>query len=111
MIAAERTVQGQSRLKHRFYLTSLPPDAPRLNAAIRQHWRVENSLHWCMDVIFGDDAMRARLGNAAHNFAVLRHIALNLLRLDPTQRKASLKVKRLLAASTDDYRAQLLGLV
>lgn len=64
-----------------------------------------------MDVIFGDDAMRARLGNAAHNFAVLRHIALNLLRLDPAQRKASLKVKRLLAASTDDYRAQLLGLV
>ena len=54
--------------------------------------------------------MRARLGNAAHNFAVLRHIGLNLLRLDPTQRKASLKVKRLLAASTDDYRAQLLGL-
>ncbi len=111
VIASERTVRGKTSLEHRFYITSLPPEAPRLNAAVRQHWRVENSLHWCMDVIFGDDAMRARLGNAAHNFAVLRHIALNLLRLDPAQRKASLKVKRLLAASTDDYRAQLLGLV
>lgn len=111
VIAAERTVQGKSSLEHRFYITSLAPDAHRLNAAIRQHWRVENSLHWCMDVVFGDDAMRAHLGNAAHNLALLRHIALNLLRLDSTQRKASLKVKRLLAASTDDYRAQLLGLV
>jgi hypothetical protein len=64
-----------------------------------------------MDVIFGDDAMRARSGrHSAHNFAVLRHIALNLLCLDPSCRKASLKVKRLLAASSDDYRAQLLGL-
>lgn len=110
VIASMRTIQGKTSVEHRFYITSLPADAPRLNAAIRQHWRVENSLHWCMDVIFGDDAMRARLGNAAHNFAVLRHIGLNLLRLDPAQRKASLKVKRLLAASTDDYRAQLLGL-
>ncbi len=55
--------------------------------------------------------MRASLGHAAHNSAVLRHIALNLLQIDPTKRKASLKVQRLLAASTDDYRAQLLGLV
>jgi predicted transposase YbfD/YdcC len=111
VIASRRTVQGKTSVEHRFYITSLPADARRLNAAIRQHWRVENSLHWCMDVIFGDDAMRASLGNAAHNLAVLRHIALNLLRLDPTQRKASLKVKRLLAASIDDYRAHLLGLV
>jgi hypothetical protein len=64
-----------------------------------------------MDVSFGDDAMRTRLGNSAHNFVVLRHIALNRLRLDPARRKASLKVRRLIAASSDDYLPQLLDLV
>ncbi|MDR1613681.1 MAG: ISAs1 family transposase, partial [Planctomycetota bacterium] len=89
----------------------LPPDAARLNQATRQHWRVENSLHWCMDVVFGDDQMRLRTGHAAHNFAVTRHFALNRIRLDPVKRKGGLKVRRLIAATSDSYRAQLLGLV
>lgn len=54
--------------------------------------------------------MRARTGQAAHNFAVLRHFALNLICLAPVQRKGGLKVKRLIATTSDNYRAQLLGL-
>jgi len=54
--------------------------------------------------------MRARTGHAAHNLAVLRHITLNLIRLDPTPRKGSIKARRLIAATSDSYRAQLLGL-
>jgi len=111
VIASERTLKGKTTLEHRFYISSLPADAARLNRAVRQHWRVENSLHWCMDVVFGDDQMRARTGNAAHNFAVMRHFALNLIRLDPFKRKGGLKVRRLIAATSDAYRAQLLGLV
>jgi hypothetical protein len=54
--------------------------------------------------------MRARTGHAAHNFAVLRHITLNLIRLAPVKRKDGLKVRRLIAATSDNYHAQLLGL-
>ena len=111
VIASERTIKGKTTLEHRFYISTLPADAVRLNRAVRQHWRVENSLHWCMDMVFGDDHMRARTGNAAHNFAVMRHFALNLIRLDPVKRKGGLKVRRLIAATSDSYRAQLLGLV
>ena len=111
IIASERTIRGKTTLEHRFYISSLPADAARLNRSIRQHWRVENSLHWCMDVIFGDDQMRARTQHAAHNFAIMRHFALNLIRLDPVTRKGGLKVRRLIAATSDSYRAQLLGLV
>ena len=111
VIVSERTIKGKTTREHRLYISSLPADAARLNQAVRQHWRVENSLHWCMDVVFGDDQMRARTGHAAHNFAVMRHIALNLIRLDPVKRKGGLKVRRLIAATSDAYRAELLGLV
>ncbi|MEF8718264.1 MAG: ISAs1 family transposase [Candidatus Accumulibacter necessarius] len=78
---------------------------------VRQHWRVENSLHWCMDVVFGDDQMRARTDHAAHNLAVVRQFVLNLIRLSPVKRKGGLKVQRLIAATSDTFRAELLGLV
>jgi predicted transposase YbfD/YdcC len=81
-----------------------------MNRVVRQHWRVENSLHWCMDVVFGDDPMRARTDHAAHNLAVLRQLVLNLIRLSPVKRKGGLKVQRLIAATSDSFRAQLLGL-
>ena len=64
-----------------------------------------------MDVAFADDQMRARTGHAAHNLAVLKHITLNLIRLAPVQRKGGIKARRLIAATSDLYRAQLLGLV
>lgn len=111
VIVSEQTRQGKTTTEHRYYLSSLPPDAARLNRTVRQHWRVENSLHWCMDVVFGDDQMRARTDNAAHNFAVLRHFVLNLIRLAPVKRKGGIKVQRLIAATSDAFRAQLLGLV
>ena len=111
VIASERTIKDKTTRELRFYISSLPPDAARLNRSIRQHWRIENSLHWCMDVVFGDDRMRARTDNAAHNLAVMRHFALNLLRLTPSKRKGGLKVQRLIAATSDSYRAQLLGLL
>lgn len=111
VIESERCINGKTSLERRFYISSLPADAQRLARAVRAHWAVENSLHWCMDVVFADDQMRARTGHAAHNLAVLRHITLNLIRLDPFPRKGGIKARRLIAATSDRYRAQLLGLV
>ncbi len=110
VIESQRWINGKSSVEYRFYLSSRPPDAERLIHAIRAHWRVENCLHWCMDVVFADDQMRARTGHAAHNLAVLKHITLNLIRLDPTPRKGGIKARRLIAATSDRYRAQILGL-
>jgi len=110
VIESQREIKGKTTLEHRYYLSSLAPDAARFLGAIRAHWRIENCLHWCMDVAFADDQMRARTGHAAHNLAVLKHITLNLIRLDPTPRKGGIKARRLIAATSDNYRAHLLGL-
>jgi predicted transposase YbfD/YdcC len=111
VLESERTISDQTTRQQRFYLSSLAPDAPRIARIIRSHWAIENRLHWCMDVCFNDDQMRARTKAAAHNLAVLKHITLNLIRLDPVKRKGGVKARRLIAATSDLYRAQLLGLV
>ena len=69
---------------------------------------IENRLHWCLDVQFNEDQSTVRTGYAAHNFAIVRHVVLNLIRLNTT-RKGSIKTKRLLAATSDTFRAELLG--
>ena len=71
---------------------------------------VENRLHWCMDVAFADDQMRVRTKHAAHNLAILKHITLNLIRLDPIKRQGGIKARRFIAATSDSYREHLLGL-
>lgn len=110
VIESQRTIKGKTSIEQRLYISSLAPDAARISAAIRSHWAVENRLHWCMDVAFADDQMRARAGHAAHNLAVLKHITLNLIRLDPIKRKGGIKARRFIAATSDSYRAHLLGL-
>jgi predicted transposase YbfD/YdcC len=110
VIESERSIQGTTTLEQRFYISSLAPDAERISHAVRAHWAIENRLHWCMDVVFNDDQMRARTGHAAHNLVTLKHITLNLIRLDLMKRKGGIKARRLIAATSDEYRAHLLGL-
>ena len=110
VIDSERSIQDKTTRERRIYISSLAPEAQRIGQAVRAHWSIENRLHWCMDVIFQDDQMRARTGHAAHNLAVLKHITLNLIRLDPVKRKGGIKARRLIAATSDAYRAELLGL-
>ena len=110
VLESERTIGDKTTCERRLYISSLAPDAQRISHAIRSHWAVENRLHWCMDVSFNDDQMRARTKAAAHNLAVLKHITLNLIRLDPIKRKGGVKARRLIAATSDSYRAELLGL-
>jgi predicted transposase YbfD/YdcC len=105
-----RGIPGRGRVKAeiRHYLSSakLPPEA--LAAAIRSHWRVENGLHWVLDVGFREDASRVRERNAARNLALLRKIALNLARADASL-KASLKGKRKYAGWDDTFMATLMA--
>jgi predicted transposase YbfD/YdcC len=100
--------RGKVRAEIRHYLSSarLPPE--RLAAAIRDHWRVENGLHWVLDVVFREDASRVRDRNAARNLALLRKIALNLARADHSL-KASLKGKRKYAGWDDAFMATLIA--
>jgi hypothetical protein len=86
----------------------MAPDAEKFMRAVRSHWEIENRLHWCLDVQFGDDYARARSCHVAHNLALVRHIALNLIRLN-TSVKSCIKTKRRLAATSDEFRATLLG--
>jgi predicted transposase YbfD/YdcC len=90
----------------RHLLSSAEPDAVRLGRAVRDHWRVENGLHWVLDVV-AEDACRVRERRAARNLACLRRIALHLARADHA-RKASLRRKRKQAAWDDAYMAQLI---
>jgi predicted transposase YbfD/YdcC len=100
--------RGKVAAEVRHYLSSaaLPPEA--LAAAVRSHWRVENGLHWVLDVTFREDASRVRERNAARNLALLRRIALNLARADRSL-KASLKGKRKYAGWDDIFMATLIA--
>ena len=90
-----------------YYISSLPNDAAKLLSATRSHWAVENQLHWVLDVIFREDDSRIRIGNGAENMAVLRHISLNILKLDPS--KGSIRVKRYRAALNTSFLETLLA--
>jgi predicted transposase YbfD/YdcC len=99
---------GKTETEIRYYITSLEPDATRLNCSIRQHWGIENKLHWVLDVGFGEDLDRKRAGHAAQNYSVLNRIALNLLKQDKTS-KRGIHGKRLKAGWDNDYLLHLLG--
>ena len=109
-IQAERyhKATGKTERESRYYITSLPPDAARLNSAIRQHWGIENKLHWVLDVAFHEDDSRKRAGNAAQNFSLISRIALNLLKQNKTSQLGT-KSKRLKAGWDNDYLLHLLG--
>jgi len=102
-------VSGKIEREIRYYITSLRPDAARLNAVIRQHWGIENKLHWVLDVGFGEDLDRKRTGHAAQNFSLLNRIALNLLRRETTFKRGIIG-KRLKAAWNHPYLLKLLGI-
>jgi predicted transposase YbfD/YdcC len=106
MIQRQRQLTDRLQSETVYYLSSLPADAARLLEVSRSHWAVENAFHWTLDVIFAEDASRVRLDDAPENFAVLRHIALNLLKRHPA--KLSLNRKRFRAALNDSFLLALL---
>src|SRR5208283_1434959 len=91
-----------------YYLFSTPLSAVRGGEVVRSHWGVENRLHWCLDVVMNEDAARNRMDNGPHNLAVLRHMALNVMRKEES--KTSLRGKFKKAAWNQDYLVKLLAL-
>lgn len=106
MVLSTRETDTGKSTERRFYIASLPADAEKLGAAIRQHWGVENSLHWVLDVNFRDDDCRIRKKNAPANFTAVKRATLNALRKAPG--KDSLKSKRLIAAWDEEFLAKTL---
>ena len=90
-----------------YYLLSAPVSAERFGQIARSHWAVENSLHWCLDVIMNEDNARNRLDNGPYNLAILRHMALNLIRKEPSKGSLRVKIKR--AGWKDAYLAKVLA--
>ena len=105
----ELIASATASIERRYYISSLPAKAGSLSRHVRAHWGIENSMHWVLDVAFREDDCRIRNGEAAQNFAVLRRIALNLLKNDKTA-KLGVANKRLKAGWNVDYLAKLLGL-
>ena len=98
---------GKSSDEVRYFLSSLPARVKRLAGAVRQHWGIENGLHWVLDVAFQEDRMRQRDRNGVENLALLNRLAVSLLRQDKTI-KGGVKCKRKAAGWDDNYLLHLL---
>ena len=107
-VIAQPEHNEKTTVKSRYYISSLPADADQLLAAIRTHWSIENSCHWVLDVAFDEDRCRIRKNNGSQNFAILRRIALNLLKGEPTA-KVGVATKRLKAAWDTQYLTTVLS--
>jgi predicted transposase YbfD/YdcC len=108
MISRRRIICNEETVKLRFYISSLPANAKRILTATRQHWSIENNLHWVLDVAFNEDRSRVRKDHAPANLAVLRHMAINLLKQE-TSAKGGIKAKRLQAGWNEDYLIKVLS--
>ena len=112
LIQRQREINGAVSTERAYYIGSQGiTSAESFAKAARDHWGIENSLHWVLDITFREDDCRVRKDHAPHNFAALRKLALVLLRQDTRYLKRSLRSRRKTAERLPDYRASLLGLI
>ena len=108
LVESERRLAGQApTIEQRYYLVSLAGNVQRFAHSVRSHWGIENQVHWVLDVAFDEDASRIRKDHAPENLALIRHVALNLLRQD-TSATGGIKAKRLKAGWDNSYLSHLL---
>jgi predicted transposase YbfD/YdcC len=107
MCYSERTVEGVTSEETRFFIGSKKASAKVYGKALRNHWGIENTLHWQLDVTFGEDRNRVSKRNAADNLALLRRLTLSLLQAHPA--KLSIAKKRFAAALDPDFLAEILS--
>jgi len=107
MVERERTVDGKTSVESAYYISSLDSNAQVFGNSVRTHWGIENSMHWVLDIAFREDESRIRKDNGPQNFAMLRKIALNLLKSEKSA-KVGVKEKRLKAGWDHDYLIRVL---
>jgi predicted transposase YbfD/YdcC len=110
VVMVVRSIQHWNKTTHavQFYITSLVSDANKIASAIRQHWGIENSVHWTLDVTFSEDKCRIRSLHSPQNFALLRRIALNALERESSFRR-SIRQKSRRAAMNEQYMVSVLA--
>lgn len=107
-VTGERGMGDKVSAESRYYISSLPGDAQQLLWAVREHWGIENRVHWVLDIAFREDESRVRKGHGQQNLATMRQMALNLLRQETTS-KGGVKAKRLRAGWDEDYLIKVLS--
>ena len=108
MVRSKIEKNGIITEENRYYLTSLT-DVNLFAKAVRAHWGIENSLHWCLDVVFNEDHIRMRKDHSAENMSIVRHIVLNILKIFPTPKKMSVSRKRQKCEYDHAFLAQVLS--
>lgn len=108
MAVREREVNGKTSIKTAYFISSLENQAPTIAKAIREHWGIENDLHWCLDIAFREDHCRVRKDHAPENLAILRHMATNMLKREKSL-KGGIQTKRLKAAWDQAYLLKVLS--
>ena len=109
MVESVRNANGKTTVETRYFISSLESNAEKFANSVRNHWGIENSLHWILDVALREDDSRIRKDNAPENFAVFRHIAVNLLSKEKRV-KRGIKNKQFLAAMDNEYLTRVLKL-
>ena len=106
-IIVKREIGEKIEIQMSYFITSLPADAQSILKVKRGHWKIENQLHWVLDIAFREDESRVRKDHGPENFAVLRHMALNLLKNEKSA-KGGIHAKRLQAGWNNDYLLAIL---
>jgi len=108
-VGSTAELKDRCRFETRYYISSAILTAQAAAEAVREHWGIENRLHWVLDVDFNDDQSRLRTGHGAKNMAVVRHFAINLIRAATD--KKSIRLRRKRAGWNEQYLASILGAV
>jgi len=107
MAVRQREVNGKTSTETSYFISSLDNQAPTIAKAIREHWGIENGLHWCLDIAFREDHCRVRKDHGPENLAILRHLATNMLKRENSL-KGGMQTKRLKAAWDHGYLLKVL---